>query len=349
MFQLKKLNLNLDKIRLNKNTILIAVAFLGVAFTAFLILDNNTMPANTLAQNAVDYLNKNFAQNGQNATLGDVSKENGLIKMGVKMGNNTYDMYITKDGKLLFPQAIAIDSEITEQTTNEDTAPATRKTADSLKKVDKPLLEAYVVSQCPFGLQAQRAMEDAVKNIPSLAQYFKVRFIGNIVNGKITAMHGEKEALENSKEMCIREEMPDKFWPYIACYIKAGDGNGCLSKVGIDQNKLNTCMTDSSKGLAYAKEDFDLTDKYGISGSPTFILNGEEISESDFGGRSSEGMKTMVCSSSSTQPGFCSTKLNTTPAATSFSPTYSKNNTTSSTKNNSLAANSQVPNCAATQ
>ncbi len=192
----------------------------------------------------------------------------------------------------------------------------------SLEKSDTPVLEAYVVSRCPFGLQMQRIMADVVKNIPSLAKNMKVRYMGAVSNGAITSMHGNVEATENLRQICLREEQPTKYWPYISCQMKNGDTSGCEAPSGVDSSRLSACVSDISKGLAYAKKDFDLNSKYQIQGSPTLILNGSQASEFDFGGRTAEAVKSVICNGFNSQPESCSTKLTTASAATSFSATY---------------------------
>ncbi|OGZ76577.1 MAG: hypothetical protein A3G45_01735 [Candidatus Staskawiczbacteria bacterium RIFCSPLOWO2_12_FULL_37_15] len=190
------------------------------------------------------------------------------------------------------------------------------------QKNDNPVLEAYVVSRCPFGLQMQRILADVIKNIPSAAQNIKVRYMGSVSNGTITSMHGDAEAQENLRQICLREEQPNKYWQYVSCQMKTGDTSGCESPTGVDSPKLSACVSNSGRGLAYAKKDFDLNGKYQIQGSPTLVLNGRQVSEFDFGGRTSDAVKTAICSGFNNQPGFCSTKLTTANAATSFSATY---------------------------
>ena len=168
----------------------------------------------------------------------------------------------------------------------------------------------------------QRMMADAITNIPSLASLIKVRYIGSVVNGTITAMHGDAEAQENLRQICIREEQASKYWNYVSCQMKAGDTAGCQASSGIDSTKLNTCITDKNRGLAYAQEDFDLSSKYSVQGSPTLILNGQLVSEFDFGGRSSDAIKNLLTCASETKPDFSETTLNANTAATSFSLTY---------------------------
>ena len=70
-----------------------------------------------------------------------------------------------------------------------------------------------------------------------------------------------------------------------------GDSKTCQASTGVDSAKLSACISDTSRGLAYAKADFALATKYNVQGSPTLILNGTEASEFDFGGRSEKGKR----------------------------------------------------------
>ena len=96
----------------------------------------------------------------------------------------------------------------------------------------------------------------------------------------------------------------------------------CEKSTGVNSEKLAACVSDPARGVAYAKKDFDGQNKYNIRGSPTIILNGAQVSESKYGGRSSDGVKAMVCAAFNSQPGFCSTQLNTAQATASFSAAY---------------------------
>jgi len=193
----------------------------------------------------------------------------------------------------------------------------------AMTKNDKPQLEAFVVSYCPYGLQMQRILVPVHELLGSVAD-IKVRYIGSISDGKITSMYGDEEAQENLKQICIREEQPDKYWVYLNCFMKAqGKSDACSKEVGIDAKKLESCMTDPNKGLKYAQADFDAGNKYGVTGSPTMILNGKAASEFDFGGRTAEAVKTLVCCGMSSEASQCSTALSTDQANTAFAETYS--------------------------
>ncbi|MEI7425058.1 MAG: hypothetical protein WCK10_02995, partial [Candidatus Staskawiczbacteria bacterium] len=240
--------------KMDKNSILVGVAILAIIVTGVLILSTNSKNNSVskfsfngfsissifgkssaqIGSDVVKYINDNqLAQTP--ATLVSVSQESGLVKVKIKIGENEFDSYATKDGKLLFPQAIDMKPEKAVEpasTTKEPTA-----TPTTLQTTDNPELQAFVVARCPYGLQMQRAMADAVKNMPSLGQYMKVRYMGSVSGNTITSMHGDAEAQENLRQICIREEQPAKYWSYTACQMKTGDTTGCEASVGVDSAK----------------------------------------------------------------------------------------------------------------
>ena len=269
------------------------------------------------------------------------SESNGMYSVNVKLsgpqGDTTFNSYITKDGKVLFPKGINVDEykqlienieeeEQKQEANDENTENSPNEiTGNVIKQSANPQLEAYVVSRCPFGVQMQRIMAEIIKEIPEAADNLNVRYMGAVVDDKITAMHGDVEAQENLRQICLREEQADKYWSYVSCYMKEGKTDECLISTNVDADKLNTCMTDTSKGLVYAQVDFDLNKKYSVTGSPTLIMNDERVSEFDFGGRTAEAVKSVMCEGFVTKPDYCSTTLTKEDAAASLSPTYSGN------------------------
>ena len=196
----------------------------------------------------------------------------------------------------------------------------------NMTKSDQPLLQAFVVSKCPFGLQMQRIMADVISESEETDKYMKVMYIGSMdaENNTIKAMHGEVEAQENLRQICIREEQSEKYWDYVRCYMKEGKTAECLESVSIDVDDLDSCTNDSSRGLVYAQEDFDIAERFKITGSPTMVMNEEIVKESNFAtnttnGRSPEALKDLLCCGFKEEPSFCSLNLNESRAATMFS------------------------------
>ena len=312
------------------NKINLTWILIALMFAAFLIWYGKMDSGDTLfkgfgnqrgeeiAQKAIDFISEDMLD-GAEAVLVSVSEESGVYSFKMKIDDQGYDSYITKDGKILFPSGMSL-VEPEEETVAAETE---KKTCEDINKTKEPVLEAFVVSQCPFGVQMQRILNEIVKDIPQLASYIRMEYMGAIEEGKITAMHGDEEAQENLRQICLREEQPNNFWAYIDCHIKEGKVDSCLGIAQVDIDALASCLTDENRGLAYAQEDFTNQDKYQVTGSPSLILDGETISEFDFGGRTAEAVKTVVCCAFQDKPGFCDTVLSTESANSSFSPTYS--------------------------
>jgi hypothetical protein len=280
----------------------------------------NNQKSEEVAQQAVEYINQNFlAMSEEGATLVSVVEESGVYKFTMLIEDQEYNSYITKDGKILFPDGVPMVTETEEEVGTE----AGAMTCEDLNKSDKPIIEAFVVSQCPFGTQMQRILNEIVKNIPELNNYITVKYMGEIQDGKITAMHGDEEAQENLRQICIREEQKDKYWNYIDCYLKEGQAEQCLASALIDIAALGQCMENTSRGLEYAQKDFDSESEYEVTGSPTLILNKGNVSEFDFGGRTAEAVKTVICCGFNSPPAFCAKELTTDSAEAGFSPVYS--------------------------
>jgi len=325
-------------------TALLVIILIGMGKGQTSFLGLTLQPGQKAAQKAIDFINKNMLQ-GQTAVLGDVKAVSDVYEFKLKIAEQEYASYVTKDGKILFTSGVditpATSTAAAASTTTTTQAP--KQTCVDLTKANQPLLEAFVVSQCPYGLQMQRILSEIVKSIPEVAKYIKVEYMGDITNNKVNSMHGDEEAQENLRQVCIREEQANQYWDYISCHIQKGEVDSCLTSAKINENSLTTCMKDNNKGLAYIQKDFDNQDKYNntpeckndptkcaVGGSPALILNEKAVSEFDFGGRTAEAVKTVLCCGFNNQPSFCSQKLTTEQAATSFSETYSSGGSASS-------------------
>ena len=305
-----------------KNLIIVILGALSLILAGALIysqwggnLGTETLKPQKAANLALDYINNKLLKGRARANLtGTVSEENGLYKFQVNLGNSKFYSYVTKDGKLLFPQGFVM---VKKEEKKKNVSLSAK--CQSVSKSPQPVLEAFVVSYCPFGMQMQRILTGVAKNIPSLGKDIRIEYIGAVKDGKITLMHGDKEAKENLRQICLREEQSEKFFPYIDCHIKKGGVESCLKSTGVDEKKLENCENDKKRGLAYAQKDFKRQNKYGVGGSPTLIMNGKKANEFDFGGRNAEALKTLLCCGFSQKPDFCSKSLTLKLAPTGFS------------------------------
>ncbi|PIY71993.1 hypothetical protein COY87_03265 [Candidatus Roizmanbacteria bacterium CG_4_10_14_0_8_um_filter_33_9] len=269
----------------------------------------------------------------QKFKINTIKEINGVYEFELELLGATaqkYTSYITKDGKILFTSGIKLDDMNKQNTTQP--SPAKKVSCDELPKSEQPKLTAFVVADCPFGLQMQRVVKKVVSEAPDFASDLAIKYIGSVENGKIISMHGDKEAQENLKQICIRDEQTDKYWPYVSCYMQEGKSEECSTTAGINKASLDSCISDPKRGLAFAQKDFDVAKKFNVSGSPTLLLNDKQVvSEFDFGGRNANSLKEIVCCGSNSKSESCGKTLSKTDMATSYSLTEEASTTNSST------------------
>jgi len=160
----------------------------------------------------------------------------------------------------------------------------------------KPQLELFVMSFCPFGLEAERRL------IPKVRKYldkvdFKIYFIAErdekAKGGELPfrSLHGKAEVVEDIRQVVIQRIFPEKFFDYLLC--RAGNLREpwvkCARKVGIDVMRVNDVM-ESGEGLRWFEENIKRGNELGIRGSPTLLLNGRRISVWRVAGRGGGGL-----------------------------------------------------------
>lgn len=299
------------------------IILVAVVLGATLYKNKGIMKPEMARLKAENYVNANLMQPGTKATVTDVTEAYGLYKVKINIGaDQKVDSYISRDGKLLFPQALDMTASI-----NADGTAATGDTAATaapvdVPKTDKPVVELFVMSYCPYGTQIEKGMLPAVKALGSKIDY-KLKFVDY-------AMHGEKELKENLVQYCIQKEQVSKLDAYLTCFLKASDSASCLTSAGVDVNKNNTCVAKTDTEFKVTENFKSNTDfrgtfpgfnvekadntKYSVGGSPTLIINGKEVSSA----RDSASLLKTICSAFNTQPKECEAVLSSTAPAAGF-------------------------------
>ncbi|MFH1271206.1 MAG: hypothetical protein ABII03_06260 [Nanoarchaeota archaeon] len=259
---------------------------------------------NQAAENLVDFAN---AQ-GAGAELIDVVKDGEFYKVTLSLNGQETPVLVTKDGNNIV-QLIPIS------TSDYDTQPEPK----DVPKSDKPKVELYVYTYCPYGTQMEKAMIPVVDLLGDKID-FKIRQIG--------AMHGEYEKIEAERQLCIEKEYPDKFLDYVlefALNTDIGSCNGdatCLApklnalftSLGIDSAKITSCISSEGEKLYNAE-----VKNAGNKGSPTIIINGVEIqSFPRLSDRYPEKVKEVICNAFNNIPSECSKVLSTESPSAGF-------------------------------
>lgn len=175
-------------------------------------------------------------------------------------------------------------------------------------KVDKPVSELYIMSYCPYWLQAQKWYLEVMNKLWKVAD-IKIKFVQYV-------MHWQKEADENVKQYCIQNEQNDKYIPYLKCFLdKEWKGEECIKQNKLDEKKLNSCITKTKKDFKVDElmndkskqyPDFNLNKetalKAWVQWSPTFVVNWMKIEEI---WRDAKSYADAICSTFKNKPKEC--------------------------------------------
>ncbi len=157
---------------------------------------------------------------------------------------------------------------------------------------DKPQVELFVLAHCPFCHQAEKGLLPVVDLLGGNFD-FKIRFVHFM-------LHGEEEKEETYRQVCIREEQPEKYVDYLRCFAKSGDYESCLDDADIEVRELEECFFNRAEG--YYAEDANLSEAYGIEGTPTLVINGIKT---EFVQRSAASSLRLICSQLDKVPDEC--------------------------------------------
>lgn len=281
-----------------------------------------TLSPEEAKQKTENYINENLMPSGSKVTITEIEEFEGeLYKMKIDLGGGEIiDSYVTKDGKTFFPQSMEVTGNSTDEEDSQTASPATKGTSGEVsKKSDKPVVELFIMSYCPYGTQIQKGITPVVETLGKNID-FQLKFVSY-------AMHGEKELKENLVQYCIQKEEPKKLVSYLNCFLKDGDSASCLK-----ENKLNvdSCVKSADNEFSVTKNfesktgwqgsypPFDTNkadnEKYDVQGSPTLIINGEEVSSS----RDSQSLLETICSAFNEKPEACSTELSSAAPTPGF-------------------------------
>lgn len=267
--------------------------------------DASTLKPDEAADKALLLINQNILKGQAVATKKNVSVDGGLYKLVLSLQGQDIESYITKDAKLFFPSFIDLTKS---EPSSNNQQPATEVT-----KSDKPVVELFVMSHCPYGTQIEKGIIPAIETLGDKVD-FKLKFVNYAMHYKI----GEVE--EQINQYCIQKEHPEQLLPYLKCFLEAGKGNDCLLKLNLT---VGDCYAATDKEFNISGELKDQSkwrgqyprfsinelenQKYSIQGSPTLIINGVVVSS----GRDAKSLLSVICSAFNSAPEECKKDLST--------------------------------------
>jgi glutaredoxin len=299
------------------STIILAIILVGVLIRGQGITGQFVTPTAMSAQDAgkkaIDYINQYLLSGAGNATLDSIKEQNGLYNVKLSISGRQYDSYVTTDGKLFFPSVIDISKA-------PETPTTTIPEKFEPKKTDKPVAQLYVMSFCPYGIQAEQGMKPVV-DLFGTKVAIEPHFIVSVSGDTVNSLHGDYEAKEDMRQACVWKNYGQAtFWTYVD-YINNNCNSGNIDtcwkdaakKANVDVTKIENCV--KTEGLTLMKAEDALSKQNGVSGSPTLIINGAGYN----GARTPEAYKQAICSAFNKQPTECSKTLSTSSGSASSS------------------------------
>ena len=153
-----------------------------------------------------------------------------------------------------------------------------------IARIGKPTLELFVMSYCPYAVQAEEKLIPVIKKFGDQIN-FKLQFIAREKEElsaqditPFTSLHGYPEVAENIRQLLIAQEYPDRYLDYILCRGKKLDKSweDCARKLGIDVGKIQV-LFDSPEAEMLFRENIQRAAALGIKASPTILVDGHKF------------------------------------------------------------------------
>lgn len=245
------------------------------------------------------------------------------VKLIYIFNGQEFDIYISKDYEYLYPSVLKYEEFKTEV----DNAKAQMGTAEpeepaELEQTEEPEVLLFVMSFCPYGNIAEDAMAPVVESIGD-SMYFEPVYIVSGGPGAWGSLHGQVELNQDIREKIIYNlHGPEVWMDYVyqvnqECDYTNADTcwTGPAEAMGINTTEVEELFNNETYVDELLYKEASLSAAYGVSGSPTLIINGKTMSIA----RTPEAYKDAVCSADLSPHENCTAELSAETTAPSGS------------------------------
>jgi len=127
-------------------------------------------------------------------------------------------------------------------------------------------LDLFVMSLCPFALEAETRLINYLKN-HKLDIVLKLHYLVNVESNIFTSLHGDRELREDKRQLIIQKYWPKIFSDYLLMRQKNSYLN-TLKELRVAPYGIEAKLPEAQTALF---EDYHLAQELGISASPTFL------------------------------------------------------------------------------
>ena len=279
--------------------IILAVMLIASVLTnGYSSITGRYLTSQQAAEKVISYLN----ENNYPATLVNVEEVSGVYQVNVEIDGDAFPIYVSKDGNYMFPQAVEI------------------KPVEAFDAPDseKPVVKFFVMSYCPYGQQAEYSLEQVADLFGDKVIFEPHYIVGEDMDGNFRSLHGEAELNEDVRQICIWNNYGSKIWWDYLRYVNDNISlneietkwKEAANKFDINTSLIENCLSQQKEDIL--NSEIELSNQYGVTGSPTIFINNERYTE----GKDAESIKQGICSGFITQPSECSQSLSASSQST---------------------------------
>jgi predicted DsbA family dithiol-disulfide isomerase len=167
-------------------------------------------------------------------------------------------------------------------------------------------VDLHVMSQCPYGVQAEAAFKDVVAKFgPDLDLH--VEYIGQTApTGELSSMHGPNEVKGDTLQVCAQKYAPGRSFDFVLCQNAnskevATNGEACAKELGAPADKIVACA-EGQEGKDLLATSFKRSQDKGARGSPTIFIGGTKY---EGGRKPTDFMKAICNAATGKKPAAC--------------------------------------------
>lgn len=138
----------------------------------------------------------------------------------------------------------------------------------------KPTLNLYVMSHCPFGIRAENIILSFIGNFSDQLKLHIYYIVSKQGEHNFSSLHGPSELDEDLHQIAIQKLYNDKFYSYLLCYNNYMNRDKCLKDNNISKNEIDEFVK-SGQADNILNQDFTTTEKLGINASPTLYIGSQ--------------------------------------------------------------------------
>lgn len=247
--------------------------------------------------------------------LKETIEEKNLCLHKFEIQGTDIDIYTSYDGDILFIPGLEPIKKSTYDNGESET--------QELQKSEKPVVELFVMSHCPYGTQAEKGILPVVDLLGDAID-FELKFVNYVMRNSV-------EINEQLLQYCIQKESKEKLKEYLYCFLEDGESESCVKEIDISKDSLDSCIlsTDEKYKITemYNDKSTWLSDRYplflihdqenkeyGVQGSPTLVINGSVVNSA----RSPQALLDSICNAFEDKPSECDQTLSTNNPSAGF-------------------------------